>query len=232
MPPSNRCTDPSHTPADRPAPPQIQCFPLGAFETNCYIVRRPDAGTCWIIDAGDEPDELIAHARTAGCKPSALILTHAHTDHIAGIPDVLRAFPGLPVLIHEAERDWLADPHLNLSFYLGTPVSLAPPTRTLRDGEQLDLDGLTWEVRHTPGHSPGGVSFLVDGGTERVVVVGDVLFSGSIGRTDLWGGSFPLLERSIREQLYSLPDDTRVICGHGPDTTVGQERRTNPFVQG
>jgi len=114
----------------------------------------------------------------------------------------------------------------------GLEASSPPePTLWLEHGQELGLGDLTLEVRHTPGHSPGGVSFVVRGAPEPVVIVGDVLFAGSIGRTDLWGGSFAVLQRSIQEQLYTLPDDTRVITGHGPDTTVGHEKRTNPFVR-
>ena len=102
----------------------------------------------------------------------------------------------------------------------------------LEHDQRLALGGLELEVRHTPGHSPGGVCFVVHGAPDPLVVVGDVLFAGSIGRTDLMGGSFPVLEQSIREQLYTLPDETRVICGHGPDTTIGRERVSNPFVSG
>ena len=96
----------------------------------------------------------------------------------------------------------------------------------------MTVGGLELEVRHTPGHSPGGVCFVVSGAADPVAIVGDVLFAGSIGRTDLVGGSFPVLEQSIRKQLYTLPDDTRVVCGHGPDTTIGRERASNPFVSG
>jgi glyoxylase-like metal-dependent hydrolase (beta-lactamase superfamily II) len=102
----------------------------------------------------------------------------------------------------------------------------------LRHGDILAVGGIELEVRHTPGHSPGGVCFVVSGGDEALAIVGDVLFAGSIGRTDLMGGSFPVLERSICEQLYDLPDATRVICGHGPETTIGRERAGNPFVSG
>ncbi len=104
------------------------------------------------------------------------------------------------------------------------------PTLELRHGQRIALGSLELEVRHAPGHSPGSVCFVVHGGPEPVVIVGDVLFAGSIGRTDLWGGSFGQLKQSILTQLYTLPDETRVVCGHGPDTTIGREKRTNPFV--
>ena len=115
----------------------------------------------------------------------------------------------------------------------GLEVESPPePDLWLSHGLEIELGSLRLEVRHTPGHSPGGVCFVVHGGPEPTAIVGDVLFAGSIGRTDLFGGSFPILQRSIRDQLYSLPDETRVVCGHGPDTTIGLEKRSNPFVRG
>ena len=151
-------------------------------------------------------------------------------DHIAGVTEVVRAFPGLPVWIHEAEREWLADPMLNLSAPFGEPVSLPDADRVLRDGEELSLAGSRWRVVHTPGHSPGSIG-LVHAGAAHVAITGDALFAGSIGRTDFPGCSFEQLAASIRARLYTLPEDTVIYPGHGPSTTIGREKKSNPFVR-
>jgi hydroxyacylglutathione hydrolase len=218
--------------------PTISGVALGPFETNCYAVwfprREGEAADrpvpCWIVDAGYEPRELIELVRAEGLKPEALVLTHAHCDHIAGIGEVVRAFPGLRVWIHEAEAAWLSDPLLNLSAMTGMPVTAPGAERLLKDGDELTLAGERWRVLHTPGHSPGSISLWH--APSRNVISGDALFAGSIGRTDFPGSSFEALARSIRERLYTLPDETRVYPGHGPATTVGREKRGNPFVRG
>lgn len=205
-----------------------QGFALGPFETNCYIVGVEGSDACWIVDAGYEPGELIEGVRAAGLKPRALILTHAHADHIAGVREVLEAFPGTPVWMHEAEREWLKDPTLNLSANIGLAVTAPPPDATLEHGQDLELEGTRWRVLYTPGHSPGGITvYCADAG---LALVGDSLFAGSIGRTDFVGSSHETLLSSIRDHLYTLPDATVVLPGHGPQTTVGQEKRHNPFV--
>lgn len=207
---------------------EIVSHTLGHYATNCYVVHAPGSAACWMVDASFQPGAMIADIRRRGWKPSALILTHAHVDHIAGVPEVLRAFPGTPVWIHEAEREWLTDAEQNLSIFTGEPVTVAPADRLLREGDVLELDGAAWKVLHTPGHSPGGIA-LVHGGT---AIVGDTLFAGSVGRTDFPGCDPDTLARSIRAKLYSLADETRVLPGHGPETTIGAEKRTNPFVRG
>jgi len=213
----------------------IHGFELGPWGTNCYVVQ--DAGpapaggraACWIVDASFEPEPLIDHVLHEALVPEALIFTHAHLDHIAGAFDVRRAFPGLPVLIHEAEERWLNDPELNLSTGAGIPVTAPMATRLLKDGDALTLGSSIWRVLHVPGHSPGSVALWCEG--SGVVLGGDALFAGSIGRTDFPGCSFKDLERSIRTKLYTLPDETIVYPGHGPATTIGREKRSNPFVR-
>jgi glyoxylase-like metal-dependent hydrolase (beta-lactamase superfamily II) len=207
----------------------VRGFALGPFETNCYVVRVGASTGCWIIDAGYEPGELIGYARQAGLTPEAIVLTHAHADHIAGVRAVLDAFPGTPLWIHGAEREWLRDPQLNLSAAIGMAVTAPDPDATLTHGQQLELDGSTWRVLHTPGHSPGGITLYCE--QASLALVGDTLFAGSIGRSDFPGSSFETLAHSIRTHLYTLPPETRALPGHGPATTIGREKSTNPFVR-
>lgn len=219
-------SNPVHHPAHAPI---LEAYVLGPFATNCYLVRTQDSRGCWIVDPGLNPTPVIARVRDLNLSPRAVVLTHAHVDHIAGVDSVLRAFPGTPVLLHEAEREWTSDPRLNLSILSGMEVTCHGPDRLLRDGDALTLDGLEWSVLHTPGHSPGGVT--LHHAPSHTAIVGDSLFAGSIGRTDFPGSDFATLERSIRERLYTLPDPTSIHPGHGPESTIGRERRSNPFVR-
>ena len=223
-------TDSDTTPGRITSPlPTIWGTPLGPFGTNCYVISVPERTPCWIIDASFEPRPLIEHVRAAQLEPEALILTHAHIDHIAGLDEIRRAFPGLPVLIHQAEAAWLADPVLNLSEPFGEPFTTKPAERLLQGDETLTLVGSTWNILHTPGHSPGGITLWCP--SARFAVVGDTLFNGSIGRHDFPTSDPKALTHSIRHVLYALPEDTRVYCGHGPSTSIAQERRSNPFVR-
>lgn len=213
--------------------PTVAAFTLGPFATNCYVVTprgKHEECPCWIIDAGLDPQEMLKYIRGKKLRPSMVILTHAHIDHIAGLGDVRREFPDVPILIHEAERTWLGDPEANLSGAYGFPLTTPEATGTLKGGETLALDGDDWRVRHTPGHSPGGITLVHE--ASRVAIVGDTLFAGSVGRTDFSTSDHDALVRSIREQLYTLPDETVILPGHGEASTIGEERRTNPFVRG
>ncbi len=211
--------------------PVVERFTLGPFETNCYLVRAGRRGSgCFLVDASYGPGEMVERARALGERVGAIVLTHAHVDHIAGLEEVRGAFPEAPVMIHEAEAEFLGEPLLNLSIALGEPVVCRPATRLLRDGDTLDLAGASWRVLHPPGHSPGGITLVEDG--SRVALVGDTLFAGSVGRTDFPTSDPRALTRSIRERLYTLPEATRVLPGHGPETTIGRERSSNPFVRG
>ncbi|MBN8643909.1 MAG: MBL fold metallo-hydrolase [Planctomycetes bacterium] len=220
-----------------PAAPAIQPFALGPFETNCYLVTpsvrtespTPDSPTpCWIIDASFGPAPIIRAIAEQRLSPQLLILTHAHADHMAGVEELRAAFPGLPVLIHRAEKDFLTDPRLNLSAGFGMPVTARPADRLLEGDETLELAGETWRVLHTPGHSPGGITLVHD--ASRTAIVGDTLFSGSVGRTDFPTSNPQHLVDSVRTVLYRLPHETRVFPGHGPPTTIAREARSNPFV--
>ncbi len=209
--------------------PLIEGYTLGPFATNCFIVREPGLEACWIVDAGFRPEVMIERVRALGLTPSAILLTHAHADHIAGLEVVKGAFPEAPILIHAAEREWLQTPELNLSAGLGTPLVAPAADGTLEDGQKLMLGESAWRVIHTPGHSPGGVTLYCE--SAPIALVGDTLFAGSIGRYDFPTSDGPVLFASIREKLYTLPDATIVHPGHGPATTIGSEKGTNPYVR-
>ncbi|HVZ93920.1 MAG TPA: MBL fold metallo-hydrolase [Phycisphaerales bacterium] len=209
--------------------PLIEGYALGPFGTNCYIVHVPPHEECWIVDASYSPQPLIERVRQQGLKPSHILLTHAHGDHIAGLDELRAAFPDAKVFVHENEASFLTNPVLNLSGGFGTPVTAAPPDGTLRGGESLNLSGSEWSVLHTPGHSPGGITFY--NAPARAAIVGDVLFEESVGRFDFPTSNEADLQKSIRHVLYKLPDDTRVYPGHGRPTTIGHEKKHNPFVR-
>ena len=210
----------------------VQPFCLGEWMTNCYVVHVDGgaSGGCWVVDAGYQPGEMIRYVQERGLTPRRVILTHGHLDHIAGLHDLRAVWPEVPILIHPSETRFLVRPVLNLSALLAEPVKAPEATGALEHGDRLTLDGVTFEVRHTPGHSPGGVSLYEP--THGVVIVGDTLFAESVGRSDFPTSDGPALMESIRTQLMTLPDETRVLPGHGPATTIGHERAHNPFVGG
>ena len=200
----------------------VHTFPLGLFQTNCYVLHDEPSNEAVIIDA--EPSSVLIKF-VKGMNVKGIWLTHAHLDHIAGLAEIKEA-TGAPVLIHAIEKDWLTDPILNGSARF--PEYLKPITGPGADGffdhgDILTVGDNRIEVRFTPGHTPGHVVFV----TEGMVLAGDTLFQNGIGRTDLFGGDAPTLIRSIREQLYTLPVDTLVYPGHGPETTIGYERQNN-----
>ena len=206
---------------------KIVQIPNGAFIENCYLVIDEATHECAIVDPGEEAGLILRTLEQAAVHPVGIWLTHAHLDHVLGVPRV-RAATGAPVYLHDADRS-LYDhlPEQAAAFGLRAD-SLAPPDRAFAHEEELPVGGLTFMVRHTPGHSPGSVALVGEG----VVFAGDVLFQGSIGRTDLPGGDFETLMASIERELLVLPDSTIVYSGHGPETTIGAERRSNPFLTG
>jgi glyoxylase-like metal-dependent hydrolase (beta-lactamase superfamily II) len=206
---------------------RIVQIPNGQFVENCYLVVDERAGECAIVDPGEEAGMILHKVAATSAKPVAIWLTHAHIDHVLGVPRVA-AETGVPVWLHPADRPlYDAVPEQAAWFGLEAPA-LPPPDRTFAHGDTVRVGELAFEVRHTPGHSPGSVSLVGPG----IVLGGDVLFAGSIGRTDLPGGDFDTLIASIERELLSLPDATIVYTGHGPQTTVGHERRSNPFLTG
>lgn len=211
----------------------LEVFPVGPIQANCILLGDADAGELVVIDPGEEAEKIVDRVRASGLRPTMILHTHGHLDHVGGTAELARLLEGkLPIGLHPDEIELYRNAPLQAQMF-GLEVEAPPePDLMLRHGDSVVVGAFELEVRHTPGHSPGGVCFVVSGADPPLAVVGDVLFAGSIGRTDLMGGSFPVLEKSIREQLYTLPDVTRVICGHGPDTTIGHERASNPFVSG
>lgn len=204
----------------------ITSFPLGPLGTNCYIVKK---GTkALIFDPGGDPEKVISYLEENNLKPLCILLTHAHFDHIGAVAE-LRKHYNIDVYLHENEKDWLNDPILNGSrSFIGSVITTDQPDQLIDIG-QMEIGPFQFEVIHTPGHSPGSVSFIFDG--DKEMISGDVLFQGGVGRTDLPEGSFDVLVKSIKEKLYSLSDDYIVYPGHGGPTTIGEERRTNPFIK-
>ena len=206
---------------------KIVQIPNGVFLENCYLVIDEAARECAIVDPGEEAGLILHNVRESGARPVAIWLTHAHLDHVLGVPQV-KAETGAPIWLHPADRPlYDAVPRQAASFGMRAEP-LPPPDRAWEHGGTARVGGLSFAVRHVPGHAPGHVAFVGHG----VVLGGDVLFAGSIGRTDLPGGDFDTLIASIEREFLTLPDDTIVKSGHGPDTTVGDERRNNPFLTG
>lgn len=202
-------------------------LPNGQMAENCYLIADRSTGEAVIIDPGEESAMFLAELDTRGWSLKGIWLTHAHVDHIMGVGAVRRA-TGAPIHLHPLDRP-LYDALPQYGAWLGMRLDPAPPPDLeLRPGTAVRVGGQAFDIRFTPGHSPGSVSFVGHG----MVFGGDVLFNGSIGRTDLPGGDFPTLMNTLQSQFLSLPDSTVVHSGHGPDTTIGVERLTNPFLTG
>jgi len=203
--------------------------PLGPLQTNCYIVYQEDV--CLIIDPGEEGKKLINLLERRKATPQAILLTHAHFDHIGAV-DTVREHYQIPVYIHRKEEKWLLDPSLNgaKTFMMPIQTTVKPADFFFEKEEKCKVGDFSFEVFETPGHSPGSVSFYFE--KAEFVVSGDALFQRSIGRTDLQGGSHEQLIRSIHEKLLVLPEQTLVLPGHGFTTTIREEMDGNPYLNG
>jgi glyoxylase-like metal-dependent hydrolase (beta-lactamase superfamily II) len=209
---------------------QIQSFVFNAFSENTYLLINENK-ECWIVDPGmydaGETKKFTDFLEREGLQPQAIINTHAHIDHIFGIPALMERY-SLPFGMHQADMPVLQGAK-GAAMLFGFHIQTIPqPTFFIREGEALQLGGDTLEVRLAPGHSPGSVVFYYAPG--KWLIGGDVLFAGGIGRTDLPGGHHQTLLDSIRTELMTLPDDTEVFAGHGPATTIGREKATNPYL--
>jgi hydroxyacylglutathione hydrolase len=212
-------------------------FPTGAFQANCYLIAPGEGQACVIVDPGQDAEEPVAEAlRKHRLSPVAALLTHGHFDHVFAVSPICDG-NDIPAWIHPEDREMLSDPLKGISAqgaaFFGGKLEMREPAevRALADGTVLDLAGLSITVDHTPGHTRGSVTFrteLEEGG--RVLFAGDTLFAGSIGRTDLPGGDLRTMMTSLRTKLLTLDDDTVVLPGHGPTTTIGRERAGNPFL--
>ncbi len=205
---------------------QVLEYTVGEIGTNCYFLVNTDTKETIIVDPGGSAPMLTRHIAEQGLRPVAIFLTHAHYDHAHDAKTLKKEYQ-IPVYAHEAERETLSDPNINVSSMFGAPESYEADI-FVRDGQELDVAGFHIQTIFTPGHTAGGVCYYLP--EEKALFCGDTLFCGSIGRTDFPGGSTLQLLRVIHEKLLTLPRDTRVYPGHMSTTTIGQEINTNPFL--
>lgn len=203
----------------------IECLPVGPLQANCYILGCEKTGSCAVIDPGGDASRILSRIQALRLKVEAIINTHGHIDHIAANKKIKDA-TGAPIMIGEKDARMLTSAAANLSMLGGRPFSSYPADRTLKEGDRIKLGELELRVLETPGHTAGGISLVVG----DVVFTGDTLFAGSIGRTDFPGGSFEEIIKSIKEKLLPLGDDVRVLPGHGPESVIGEEKVSNPFL--
>jgi glyoxylase-like metal-dependent hydrolase (beta-lactamase superfamily II) len=207
----------------------LETFPVGLLQCNCTILGDDETGEAVIIDPGDDADKILEVLGKRNLKPKQILCTHTHIDHVGAIDDLQKKL-GTPASIHKADLMLFEKLDVQAQW-----IGLPPPRQGaidsfVQDGDAVACSGFELEVLHTPGHTPGSTTFHLPG-DRNILFTGDTLFMQSIGRTDLWGGSYPEIIRSIQHKLMTFDDDTLVISGHGQSTTIGHERRHNPFLR-
>lgn len=209
---------------------KIMYMVLGPFMTNTYILYNEETMEGLVVDPSFSPEHYIKAIEEKKIHLTSIFLTHAHVDHMAGMNELRKAFPKARMYMDKRDQPFLRDPEKNLSYMFPTPTLVDDADVWVKDGDEIETSGYTFQVIDTSGHTPGGISFYLK--KEGIVFTGDSLFQGSIGRTDFPGGSMKELTGIIRKNLFTLPDSTVVLSGHGEQTTIGQEKRTNPFLTG
>lgn len=209
---------------------QITSILSALFQQNSYVAWLPGRDDCVVVDPGLEPEKIIGYLEKKGLTPAAILNTHGHADHIGGNAAIKDRWPLCPLVIGEKDAPKLTDPWLNLSANYGVPLVSPTADVTVNDGDVYEAAGVKWQVRCISGHSPGHVVYLGEDLEPSIVFVGDVIFAGSVGRSDFPDGNHRQLILGIHTKLFSLPDETRLYSGHGEPTTVGEEKRTNPFA--
>jgi glyoxylase-like metal-dependent hydrolase (beta-lactamase superfamily II) len=211
-------------------PIQILTIESRPFAENSYLLWKEGNADAFVVDPGFEPDLIRDALVERSLTLAAIVCTHGHVDHIAGNAELKHAYPEAPIIIGTRDAKFLTDPVVNMSAAYGFDIVSPPADRLVNEGDRLTIAGIDLEVFDVPGHSPGHVVYLVREMAPLAVLGGDVLFRGSVGRTDFPGGSFELLKSGIKRVLWPLPPSTVVYPGHGPVTTIGHEKRTNPFL--
>ena len=208
----------------------LETFPVGPLRCNCTILGDEVTREAMVVDPGDNIPEILSRLQKHGLTLRQIVVTHAHIDHVGGAAQ-LRKLTGAPVLMNQEDLGLLGMMEMQAG-WIGVPTpEVAPPDTSAEDGLAIGLATLPVQVLHTPGHTPGSICLLFHFNDQHLLLAGDTLFAGSIGRTDLPGGDGQQILRSLRERLLVLPDATRVLPGHGPETTIGEERQSNPFLQ-
>lgn len=209
---------------------KIMYMVLGPFMTNTYILYNEETMEGLVVDPSFSPEHYIKAISENKIHLRSIFLTHGHVDHMAGMNELRKAFPAAKIYMDKRDQPFLRDPEKNLSYMFPVPTLVDDADVWVKNGDEIETCGYTFQVIDTAGHTPGGISFYMK--REGLVFTGDSLFQGSIGRTDFPGGSLKELTGTIKKNLFSLPDSTVVLSGHGEQTTIGQEKKTNPFLTG